>query len=85
MDISVGKNIEKSFELYSFDIFNTLVMRKVALPEGIFLVMQEKIQNCENLDEILKTDFCKIRSDSEFFAREDSFAAPAYPDVSSTA
>ena len=37
-------NIDLSYDLYSFDIFDTLVTRRVATPSGIFAIMQDMIQ-----------------------------------------
>lgn len=39
----------KQIELYSFDIFDTLVTRRVGTPRGIFALMQEKIKGEINL------------------------------------
>ena len=33
--------INENYELYSFDIFDTLITRKTATPQGIFAIMQE--------------------------------------------
>ena len=34
----------KQIELYSFDVFDTLITRRVGVPKGIFALMQEKIK-----------------------------------------
>lgn len=47
--------------MISFDIFDTLITRKTALPTGIFLQVQMK--------EKLATDFCKMRIEAEKDAR----------------
>ncbi len=56
----------KQIELYSFDIFDTLITRRVGTPKGIFALMQEAIG-----DKIkLPKDFYTIRVESEQYARE---------------
>lgn len=56
----------KQTELYSFDIFDTLVTRRVGIPKGIFALMQEEIHGKVNLPK----DFYTIRIESERLARE---------------
>lgn len=56
----------KTFELYSFDVFDTLITRRVGVPRGIFALMQEKIKDKISLPK----DFYTIRCESERFARE---------------
>ena len=59
---------QKTKKLYSFDIFDTLVTRKVAMPAGIFALMQEKLD--KDLPENFREDFYIIRINSEKYARE---------------
>ena len=56
----------KQIELYSFDVFDTLITRRVGVPKGIFALMQEKIKGKMNLPK----DFYTIRIESERLARE---------------
>lgn len=57
-------------QLYSFDIFDTLVTRKVATPLGIFAIMQNVLQhNNFNVDNRLKDNFYDIRIGAEQTAR----------------
>ena len=37
------KKANKEYKLYSFDIFDTLITRKVATPKGIFVLMKDII------------------------------------------
>lgn len=59
-------------KLYSYDVFDTLITRKVATPKGIFAVMQHHLQNdvvFQNLPEYLKQNFYSIRIKAEKFVR----------------
>lgn len=68
------KTVEKKLnELYSFDIFDTLITRKCATPKGIFAFMQEAITNNNDLPQNLRENFYKIRIESEIQARNDYY------------
>ena len=54
---------------YSFDIFDTLITRRVATPDGIFALMQNKIFFNENFPRILRQNFYTIRIESEQYIR----------------
>lgn len=58
-------------DLYSFDIFDTLIKRKGMLPVSIFYEVQEKL-NRSHLDfpDYLKCNFVQARKDAEANARE---------------
>lgn len=59
--------------LFSFDIFDTLITRKTATPSGIFLLMQEKLQNDRRFIDIpqyIKDNFFTLRQYSENLARK---------------
>lgn len=58
--------------LYSFDIFDTLITRRVAEPKGIFAVMQETLHSDERyweIDEHIRDNFYQLRINSEALAR----------------
>ena len=58
--------------LYSFDIFDTLITRRVAEPKGIFAVMQETLHTDEKYREIdghIRDNFYQMRINSEALAR----------------
>jgi len=59
----------KDINFYSFDIFDTLVTRKVATPTGIFALMQNCIKNNPDFPDFIKNDFYEIRVNSEQLAR----------------
>lgn len=43
---------QMNYAYYSFDVFDTLVTRKTARPNGIFCIIQEKLKKAEqNLKE----------------------------------
>ena len=63
-------NIDLSYDLYSFDIFDTLVTRRVATPSGIFAIMQDMIQET-SLPKLIKANFFDIRINSEEIARSN--------------
>ena len=59
-------------ELYSFDIFDTLITRKVAKPVGIFALMQHVISTeslYEDLPYDVITNFYKYRINAEYRLR----------------
>lgn len=58
-----------SFKLISFDIFDTVLARKVAEPRGIFMIMQKILQDdkTNNFPQILKSNFTDIRMQNERF------------------
>jgi cell filamentation protein len=66
------KTTEKKMEeLYSFDIFDTLITRKCATPKGIFAFMQETLFDNKNLPQDLRENFYKNRIEAEVQARND--------------
>lgn len=58
-----------NLELFSFDIFDTLISRKVILPNVIFKIMQRYLEENKDLNfpEILITNFENIRVTTEKF------------------
>ena len=64
------KSLKKSKKnIISFDIFDTLITRRVAIPRGIFAVMQEQLSNSD-LHEKLKLYFYSSRIECEAQARK---------------
>lgn len=60
--------------LYSFDIFDTIITRNTATPEGIFALMQYELQHDSKyacFDEYIKNNFYVLRTNSERLAREN--------------
>ena len=55
---------QKDYALLSFDVFDTLIMRKVAEPRAIFTLMQEKIKNLD-FPLALKENFAQLRTETE--------------------
>lgn len=58
--------------LYSFDIFDTLLTRKVATPRGIFAILQEKMQHealWQEIDSYIRENFYWLRIHAEKLAR----------------
>lgn len=67
------KKANKEYKLYSFDIFDTLITRKVANPKGIFVLMGDIINKSPqfaNLPNDVKTNFFNYRTNSEFYLRQ---------------
>ena len=46
--------------MYSFDIFDTLITRRTATPEGIFLLMQENMKKGGRFDPYLTANFYEV-------------------------
>ncbi len=59
----------KITEIYSFDVFDTVITRSVGSPEGVFFVMQEKLRGIEKYKSICN-QFPYIRKTSEQAARD---------------
>lgn len=59
-------------KLYSFDIFDTLITRKVAKPTGIFVLMQDELKRNSDFSDFapdIKENFFKYRTNAEFRQR----------------
>lgn len=58
--------------LYSFDVFDTLITRKVATPRGIFAILQEKLQHealWQEVGDYIRDNFYWLRVNAEKLAR----------------
>lgn len=55
--------------MYSFDIFDTLITRRIANPKGIFMLMQEQIKGGGKCHIFLADNFYELRVGSERLAR----------------
>ena len=69
-DLEKQKPIE--YDLYSFDIFDTLVTRPTATPVGIFSIIQNQMIINDKFSDyplILRKNFFTIRRETEAFAR----------------
>ncbi len=67
------KKANKEYKLYSFDIFDTLITRKVAIPKGIFVLMKDIINQSPQFADLpndVKTNFFNYRTNSEFYLRQ---------------
>ena len=71
---------KKCDELYSFDIFDTLVTRRTAIPTGIFAIMQSKLRGSK-FSSLLQHNFYKIRIGSEELARQNKRILKKTPEV----
>lgn len=56
---------------YSFDVFDTLITRKTAVPEGIFAIMQSELEKEEYtaLPAVIRNNFYRLRIVAEKLAR----------------
>lgn len=62
----------ENYKIYSFDVFDTLLTRRTARPEGIFCLLQEKLEKSAlQLPADLLHNFVLIRSRVEQFVRRD--------------
>ncbi len=64
-----------SCEAISFDIFDTLIMRRVFKPEDIFEIVEERMAGCGSI-----ADFGKIRDQAEHLAYEEK-TSPNLDDI----
>lgn len=60
--------VKNQFKLISFDVFDTLVTRRVGQPVGIFSLMENDLRKM-NMPEILVDNFLSIRIEAEAKAR----------------
>ncbi len=63
---------DTDIKLYSFDVFDTLITRKVAKPVGIFVLMQRVINNDEKFKDFpkdLKANFVNYRTNAIYYQR----------------
>lgn len=76
-NIRISKESPKKIEeLYSFDIFDTLITRKTATPTGIFALMQKELETNEKFKELpqsLIKDFFHIRINTEKYSKAIKF------------
>lgn len=49
------------YDLVTFDIFDTLITRKLLHPDDLFILIKQKIKKCYNID----IDFLKVRKEAE--------------------
>ena len=68
--------------IYSFDIFDTLITRKTAVPEGIFAIMQSELgrEEFESIPLPVRNNFYRLRIMAEKLARR-SFQNDKVEDV----
>jgi FMN phosphatase YigB (HAD superfamily) len=65
--------MEQEYKLYSFDIFDTLITRKLCTPNGIFADMQESLNSADRwniIPERLRKDFYFFRMQAERMAHK---------------
>ena len=82
MTKTIVENPKSTIQLISFDIFDTLVTRRVATPVGIFALMQEFIKKETNLPDFIKNNFYSIRINSEKLARMSASQLYKTPEIS---
>ncbi len=74
--IKEGKDVLNKYgdyQAYSFNIFDTILTRITGSPEGIFTIMQQRIQNdvsFASLPQSLSCDFARIRRNYEDYSRK---------------
>ncbi len=60
--------------MYSFDVFDTLITRMTATPQGVFYVMQNRLQTEQKYEKIslfIKTNYAELRINAEVLARRN--------------
>ena len=81
-DLMFNKHTTENIELYSFDIYDTIITRTVGTPKGIFALMQEKLIECSDFPKQFSSQFYKIRVDSEFFVKDYYKQTFGYEEIS---
>lgn len=70
--------------MHTFDVFDTLITRKTATPEGIFALIQKKLQKNEEhlgFSDYIKNNFYHLRINAEILARHTYCAVGEAEDV----
>ena len=73
----IGDYMFKNFVLYSFDVFDTLITRRTAVPKGIFDIIQDtlfqlNLKDDYNFSRSLIENYADIRIASEMLARKNN-------------
>lgn len=72
------------YKLYSFDIFDTLVTRTVAKPDGIFVLMQNTINKNPDFADLpsdVKENFYNYRKNAEHYQRRIKISLRDFSDI----
>ena len=72
------------YDLYSFDIFDTVITRKVAQPRGIFAIMQAQLCHNDEFKDFpqeVKVNFFKHRTNAEYRQRKLNYLAKDDKDI----
>lgn len=67
--------MDEGIDLFSFDVFDTLLTRITVNPYGIFLIMQNRLKKdmyYMNVSSSLKNDFCFLRVQVEKYLRQEA-------------
>lgn len=58
--------------MISFDVFDTLITRKTAAPQGVFFLIREELQNnpvYSSINDFVRLNFCVLRDNAEKLTR----------------
>ena len=72
------------YKLYSFDIFDTLVTRNVAKPDGIFVLIQNIINKNPDFADLpsdVKENFYNYRTNAEYYQRRLKYTLRDYTEI----
>lgn len=73
LDKKTANETQTAYDLYSFDIFDTLITRTTATPRGIFAIMQDvllKDEKYKNIPDFIKKNFYDLRLQYEMHLRD---------------
>lgn len=71
VDESFAINKYRDYSTFSFDVFDTLITRKVVEPKGIFNIIKNKIKKVDSLPDLLRNNFEFIRVGAEQNSRKN--------------
>lgn len=63
---------KKNAKIFSFDVFDTTLIRRTAEPKGIFLLMQKKLSELRVLPQFIVDDFSSYRINAEILTRQEN-------------
>jgi len=64
--------IENDKKIYSFDLFDTVISRKVAEPKGIWGLVQYRVRQMPDIPNEIRYNYCAVRENAEILSRKNS-------------
>ncbi len=69
-NITLRHILDLNADVFTFDTFDTVLVRNTATPAGIFYLIQRRLQNCNSLPSSLLHDFVRFRIQADQMAQQ---------------